>query len=49
MLETMVSKGLLKLENYEMLIVDNEAPALLQKMRAYKPKAVPKWLKVERT
>ncbi len=49
MLETMVSKGLLKMENYEMLIVDTEVEPLLEKMRAYKPKAVPKWLKLERT
>lgn len=49
MLETMVSKGLLKMDNYEMLIVDSDANILLEKMRAYKPKAVPKWLKVDRT
>jgi uncharacterized protein (TIGR00730 family) len=49
MLETMVSKGLLKMENFEMLIVDTEVEPLLEKMRNYKPKAVPKWLKVDRT
>jgi uncharacterized protein (TIGR00730 family) len=49
MLETMVSKGLLKMENFEMLIVDTEVEPLLEKMRNYKPKAVPKWLKADRT
>lgn len=49
MLETMVSKGLLKMENYEMLIVDTEVTSLLEKMKHYKPKAVPKWLKADRT
>lgn len=49
MLETMVSKGLLKMENFEMLIVDTEVELLLEKMRNYKPKAVPKWLKADRT
>lgn len=49
MLETMVSKGLLKMENYEMLIVDTEVTSLLEKMKHYKPKTVPKWLKADRT
>lgn len=49
MLETMVSKGLLKMENYEMLIIDAEVEPLLEKMKNYKPKAVPKWLKADRT
>lgn len=49
MLETMVSKGLLKMENFEMLIVDTEVEPLLEKMRNYKPKTVPKWLKADRT
>lgn len=49
MLETMVSKGLLKMENFEMLIVDTEVERLLEKMRNYKPKSVPKWLKADRT
>ena len=49
MLETMVSKGLLKMENYEMLIIDAEVDSLLEKMKNYKPKAVPKWLKADRT
>lgn len=48
-LEVMVKNGFLKLENYEMLLVDDSVEGLLQKMKAYKPLPVPKWLKVERT
>ena len=49
MLETMVSKGFLKMQNLELLIVDDSIESLLNKMRNFKPKQVPKWLKVERT
>jgi len=49
MLETMVANGFLKMDNLELLIVDADIDALLYKMKTFKPKAVPKWLKVERT
>lgn len=49
MLETMVVKGFLKLDNLELLIVDNDINSLLDKMKQYKPQEVPKWLKADRT
>ncbi|MCK0180041.1 TIGR00730 family Rossman fold protein [Flavobacteriaceae bacterium S0862] len=49
MLETMVTKGLLKMANFELLIVEDDINRLLDKMRHYKPKPVPKWLKEDRT
>lgn len=49
MLETMVAKGLLKMENFELLIVNNDINRLLDKMRNFKPQDVPKWLKEDRT
>jgi len=49
MLETMVANGFLKMDNLELLIVDRNIDTLLNKMKAFKPKTVPKWLKVERT
>ena len=48
MLETMVVKGFLKMENLELLIIDNEIETLLDKMRQFKPSRVPKWLNIER-
>ncbi len=49
MLETMVAKGFLRLANFELLIIDNDINNLLNKMRDFKPKPVPKWLKADRT
>lgn len=49
MLETMVVKGFLKMQNLELLIVDDKIEELLYKMNNYKPNQVPKWLKAERT
>lgn len=49
MLETMVTKGFLKLDNLELLIVDNDINSLLNKMKCYKAQEVPKWLKANRT
>ncbi len=49
MLETMVAKGLLKIDNLELLIVEDDIDRLLDKMRNYKPQPIPKWLKPERT
>jgi len=49
MLETMVAKGFLKIDNLELLIVDNDISSLINKMKDYKPQEVPKWLKANRT
>ena len=49
MLETMTAKGFLKIENLDILIVDDNLESLINKMKTFKPKSVPKWLKVERT
>ena len=42
-------KRFLKLDNLELLIVDNDINSLLDKMKQYKPQEVPKWLKADRT
>jgi hypothetical protein len=49
MLEHMVRRGFLKMDNYELLIVDTTVEGLISKMKAYKPQPVPKWLKGDRT
>ena len=49
LLENMVRKGFLKMNNYEMLLVETSVEGLLEKFRTYKPQPVPKWLKPERT
>lgn len=49
MLETMVTKGFLKIENFDLLIVDASIDGLLEKMKVFKPQPVPKWLKADRT
>jgi uncharacterized protein (TIGR00730 family) len=49
MIKTMTTKGFLKIENLDIIIVDDHIDSLLSKMKNFKPKSVPKWLKVERT
>ncbi|HEA30254.1 MAG TPA: TIGR00730 family Rossman fold protein [Leeuwenhoekiella sp.] len=49
MLEEMVRRGFLKMENFELLIVDRNIDTLLQKMENFKPDRQAKWLKPERT
>lgn len=49
MLETMVRKGFLSIENYELLLVDSNPIKLLEKMEEFKPPRIPKWLNEERT
>ena len=49
LLETMVRKGFLKMENYELLMVDSSVEGLLQKMKDFKSPQIPKWLSPERT
>ncbi len=47
MFENMVSKGFLKQENSDLLLVDETIEGLLAKMDAYIPSWVPKWIKKE--
>jgi uncharacterized protein (TIGR00730 family) len=49
MLETMVTKGFLKIENLDLLIIDSTVDSLIKKMKTFEPTAVPKWLKTDRT
>jgi len=49
LLEHMVDQGLLKKENYELLLVDDDVDRLLEKMRTFKPSSIPKWLKRDNT
>jgi uncharacterized protein (TIGR00730 family) len=48
LLEKMVVKGFLKMDNLEILIVDDNIESLLDKMKAFKPMQVPKWLNIDR-
>ncbi len=49
LLETMVKRGFLKMENYELLLVDTTVEGLLKRMESFKAPQIPKWLKPERT
>ncbi len=49
MLETMVKRGFLKIENFELLLMDTTVSGLLQKMENFKAPPIPKWLRPERT
>jgi uncharacterized protein (TIGR00730 family) len=49
LLETMVRKGFLTMENYELLLVDTNIDSLIDKMKKFKDPKKPKWLNVERT
>ncbi len=49
MLSTMVDRGFLSLENFNLLIVDDSITGLLKKMEAFKAPQKPKWLNPERT
>ncbi len=48
-LDTMVAKGLLKIENRNMLLVDDSCRGLLEQMESYQPAITPKWIKKEHT
>ena len=48
MLETMVRKGFLSVDNYSLLLVDSDPVKLLKKMEEFKNPEVPKWLNDER-
>lgn len=45
LLQTMQSKNLLKPENYELLIVEDNVSTLLKRMHEFVPKNTPKWMK----
>lgn len=49
LLAHMVDQGFLKMENYELLLVDDDVDCLLEKMRTFKPSQIPKWLKRDNT
>ena len=49
MLETMVRKGFLSMENYNLLLVDCDPASLLKKMEEFKTPQLPKWLNSDRT
>lgn len=49
MVETMVRKGFLSMDNYNLLLVDSDPEQLLQKMEEFKRPDVPKWLNEDRT
>jgi uncharacterized protein (TIGR00730 family) len=49
MLENMVRKGFLSMDNYELLLVDSNIERLLDKMKDFKRPDVPKWLNSDRT
>ncbi|WP_026451868.1 TIGR00730 family Rossman fold protein [Aequorivita capsosiphonis] len=48
MLETMVRKGFVSMDNYNLLLVDNNPERLLEKMEEFKPSMLPKWLNEDR-
>jgi len=45
MLQKMVGQGFLKIENYDMILVDEDVTGLLKQMEYYKPLPLPKWIK----
>lgn len=49
LLENMVRKGFLPMENYNLLLVDATIEGLLDKMESFKPPRLPHWLTEERT
>ncbi|MDX1761420.1 MAG: TIGR00730 family Rossman fold protein [Christiangramia sp.] len=49
MLDKMCGKGLLKKDNLDILLVSDNFEELLQMMREYEPKPVPKWMNKNQT
>ncbi len=49
LLENMVRKGFLSIENYELLLVSDSIENLLQKMEDFKSPQLPKWLNPDRS
>jgi len=48
LLETMVRKGFVTIENYNLLLVDSTVSGLLQKMSDFKAPNIPSWLSEDR-
>ena len=48
LLETMVRKGFLSIDNYELLLVDTTIENLLEKMQNFKAPDIPNWLNPDR-
>lgn len=49
MLKNMVRKGLLKKDNFELLLIAENTEELLEKMHNFKPMPVPKWMNKNQT
>jgi uncharacterized protein (TIGR00730 family) len=49
MLKTMVRKGLLRKENFDLLLIAEDIEELLEKMHNFKPIPVPKWMNKDQT
>lgn len=49
MLQKMTSKGLLKQDNLDILLVSDNFEELLEEMRRFEPKPVPKWMNKNQT
>ncbi len=49
MLQKMTAKGLLKQDNLDILLVSDDFEELLEQMRHFKPKPVPKWMNKHQT
>lgn len=49
MLQKMTSKGLLKQDNLDILLVSDDFEELLEEMRRFEPKPVPKWMNKNQT
>jgi len=49
MLNKMTSKGLLKKDNLDILLISDDFEDLLEKMRNFEPKPVPKWMNKNQT
>ncbi|MCF6308002.1 MAG: TIGR00730 family Rossman fold protein [Flavobacteriaceae bacterium] len=48
MLEKMVKKGFLSMDNFKLLLVDENIDSLIEKMKNFKDPQKPKWLNTER-
>lgn len=48
MLEKMVKKGFLSMDNFKLLLVDENIESLIEKMKNFKDPKKPKWLNAER-
>lgn len=49
MLQKMTSKGLLKQDNLDILLISDDFEELLEEMRRFEPKPVPKWMNKNQT